>query len=572
MFPLRRRASLLLGAFAVGSLVWAVAVALTGGVSLEALGVPFSSREPVRPLVMSVAAGVAALVLGFGPRARVDPRLLARLGSAGALAVAGLVLWLAIDRGSFVAGGADSSSYLSQARLWQGGLPRIPQPLALEAPWPDADATLSPLGFCPCAKPDELVPIHPAGYPLAMAAARAILGPGAEFAIVPAMAAGLVLCTYLLGSMLWRQSIGLLGAALLTTSPTFLFQALQPMSDVPAAFWWTLALLLGLCRPAACAAAAACAVAAAIVTRPNLAPAGLVLAMLLFALRRSGPGVVVHRIAWVGVLTGTAIGSLASAGVNHLLYGSPLNSGYGSLAELYSLANVLPNAARYLTWLGTAETPLLALLLLSPWFAAEPTSGRLVRWYGLGLGLLMLASYLPWLVLESWTFLRFLLPAFPLLYLLLVSGALISRIPYGWARRALPIVVFTIVGVAHARALIDRDVFEIAAFEARYRTVAEYVERSLPDEAVVFSMQHSGSVSYYAGRQILRYNYLDPAWLDRAVRFFRDRGRPCYAVLESWEVADFRDRFGATSSLGGLRGTLLAVMDGISVYELDLDQ
>jgi hypothetical protein len=281
---------------------------------------------------------------------------------------------------------------------------------------------------------------------------------------------------------------------------------------------------------------------------------------------------VTHRFSWVSALAGTAIGSLVAAVLNHLLYGSPLNSGYGSLAELYSADHVLPNAARYLTWLGTAETPLFALLLVSPWSAAEPAPSRYVRWYGLTLGLLMVASYLPWLVLESWTFLRFLLPAFPLLYLLLASSALTSKTPAGWPRRALAIVVFAIVGVPHARALVNKDVFEIAAFESRYRTVAEYVRRSLPEDAVVISMQHSGSVPYYSGRQILRYNYLDPAWLDRAVDFFRDRGRPCFAVLESWEVAAFRDRFEATSRLGGLPGRPVAVIDGISVYELRLDQ
>jgi hypothetical protein len=102
--------------------------------------------------------------------------------------------------------------------------------------------------------------------------------------------------------------------------------------------------------------------------------------------------------------------------------------------------------------------------------------------------------------------------------------------------------------------------------------VGEYADRMLPRNAVVLSMQHSGSVRYYSGRQILRYNYLDPAWLERAVRFFRDRGAPGYAVLEEWEVARFRDRFQAASPLGRLDWRPLTIIDGVSVYELKLDR
>jgi hypothetical protein len=253
----------------------------------------------------------------------VSRTVLARASALGAAVTAGIVLWLAIDRGSFVAGGADSSSYLSQAVLWEQGLPRVPQPLALQAPWPEADATLSPLGFCPCAKPEELVPIHPAGYPLAMAATRAAAGPGAEFWVVPVMAAGLIVCTYLLGAMVWRASIGFLASALLATSPTFLFQAFQPMSDVPAAFWWTLALLwpAGGRRIAAAAAAA---------TPRHPAEPGMVdwcgHAALLHPQRL--PSITVHRFAWLSVLVGTTVGPHYRP--EPVAVRSPLNSGYGS--------------------------------------------------------------------------------------------------------------------------------------------------------------------------------------------------------------------------------------------------
>ena len=60
-------------------------------------------------------------------------------------------------------------------------------------------------------------------------------------------------------------------------------------------------------------------------------------------------------------------------------------------------------------------------------------------------------------------------------------------------------------------------------------------------------MQHSGSMRYYTGRMIVRWDTLDPAWLDRAVAFLRDRGIATYALLEYWEEAEFRQRFRVSS-------------------------
>lgn len=558
---------------AAGGLLWTLLVLLTGGVSLQASGIPFSSRDPIRPLVFSAVCGLVAIVRHFGPGYRLSSRALATASALGTLGTAGLMLWLAIDRGAFVAGGADSSSYLSQTRLWQNGLPRVRQPLALEVPWPEADATLSPLGYCPCAKRDELVPIHPAGYPLVMAATRSLLGPGAEFWVVPVAAAGLVLCTYWLGATLWSGPVGFLAAVLLATSPPFVLQALQPMSDVPAAFWWTLALTLGLSHRRVSLVAAAAATGLAIATRPNLAPIGLLLSGLLFVIRRGRcADIRVHRLAWLSVCAGTIGGAVIVGLLNEALYGSPFNSGYGSLADLYALGHVLPNLTRYLSWLVGTETPLVAVVLISPLIASESGSAGHVRWYGLLLIVVALGSYLPWLVFDSWMFLRFLLVAYPLMYLLLASGVSVRGLADGWLRRSLPVVAFAVVGIAHAHGLVAREVLTTAAFEERYRSVGEYVSRMLPRDAVVLSMQHSGSVPYYSGRQILRYNYLDPAWLERAVQFFERKGRACYAVLEGWEVQDFRARFQAASRLGRLEEPPLAVIDGVSVFEFRLDE
>src|SRR5207253_1676157 len=65
----------------------------------------------------------------------------------------------------------------------------------------------------------------------------------------------------------------LLGAFLLALSPNFLYQAMNPMSDVPATCLWLLALVLTL---DGWATSAGVAMAIAIAIRPNLAPLALV--------------------------------------------------------------------------------------------------------------------------------------------------------------------------------------------------------------------------------------------------------------------------------------------------------
>jgi hypothetical protein len=401
-----------------------------------------------------------------------------------------------------------------------------------------------------------------------MAAMRAVFGAGAESWVVPLTAAGLVLCTYFLGARVWSRGVGLLATVLLATSPPFLSQALQPMSDVPAAFWWTLALVLSLrARPVALAGAGV-ATTVAVLTRPNLAPIGVLLTGLAFALERGGSVPRGRWVAWRFVLAGTIGGVLVVAVLNHVLYGSPSSSGYGSLGDLYSLRNGLPNASRYLTWLVSTETPLIAAVALSPFRTFGSRPAQRVRWYGLLLMVFTFGSYLFWLVFDDWVFLRFLLVMYPLMYLLLVSSVTLSTRMPDWFRWSLPVIVVGIVVFTHVTLVRANRVLAIAELEQRYRLVGEYVTRELPQDAVVVSMQHSGSVRYYSGRQTLRYDWLDPEWLEAAVKFFEAKGRTCYAALEDWEVARFRERFQATSELGRLDWQPLTVINGVAVYDL----
>src|SRR5919108_757951 len=170
---------------------------------------------------------------------RFAPAVAAALVAAGAAFVVGL-LW-----GTFAAGGSDSSCYLNQARLFASGTTRIEQPLVLSAPWPRAEFTFTPAGHVPSrAARDAIVPMCPPGLPLLMAAARIVrLG---EFIVVPLLGALAVWLTFVLGRRFESPAAGATSAVLFACSPIFLYQVVQPMTDVPAAACWLLAIVLAI--------------------------------------------------------------------------------------------------------------------------------------------------------------------------------------------------------------------------------------------------------------------------------------------------------------------------------------
>ena len=88
--------------------------------------------------------------------------------------VIGVLMTAAVRWGSWVAGGSDSYCYVHQAERWadaigalmQGrvvGL-QVPEPLASDAPWPDAARAFAPAGHVPSPTvPGAIVPICPSG-------------------------------------------------------------------------------------------------------------------------------------------------------------------------------------------------------------------------------------------------------------------------------------------------------------------------------------------------------------------------------------------------------------------------
>ena len=141
--------------------------------------------------------------------------------------------------GTYVAGGSDSYCYLSQAELFASGHIVNVQGIAAIAPWAHGARAFMPVGHVPAFSPvGASVPMCPPGYPMLMALARTVGGRAAMFAVVPLLGALAVWSTFVLGRRIAGPAAGALAAILLAASPPFLYQIVQPMSDVPASAMW----------------------------------------------------------------------------------------------------------------------------------------------------------------------------------------------------------------------------------------------------------------------------------------------------------------------------------------------
>jgi len=542
----RPRAFLLLG-LATGLGLFAGFVALTGGIDVRLAGVPLRSRSWERPAVL---AALAALPAAVGLRRDIASGVRWILAAAprvhGFVAVAA-VCWAgvaAIGFGTFAVGGSDSYGYVSQAELLARG--RLVEVVARNPAftWPDVPTTLTPLAYKRGRTSGTLAPVYPPGLPLLMAPFAATAS-GAVFLVVPLCAMAAVLLCWKLGGALGDPLAGAAAALLFSLSPTFLYQAVQPMSDVPVTAFWLGALLIARQPTRWSPVVAGLLASIAILIRPNLAPLAL-----LVAAASTVDRIAVRRLA--AYAAAMVPGLILLAAIHYVRYGSPLASGYGTFDELFGFGNVGPNLSRYPRWLTETHTPLIWVWLLAPvWLVRAAPGVRRFGWICYGSSVAVIVAYLPYVYFrpEEWFYTRFLLPAIPLM-LLLAAGAA----NHG-ARRVAPrvgtsLLMLGCLALAGVFAWNARSVgvFRLASAEQKYPAVGAFIRARLPASAFLIAMQHSGSIRYYAGRQTLRWDLLDRASLDRAVASLRAAGYEPFAVLDPDEDSEFRRRFATASS------------------------
>ena len=484
---------------------------------------------------------------------------------AAAIAVAAVVV--AFLYGAPVAGGSDSYGYVSQAHLWATGRMREELRLVDELVPAVPVNALVPLGYNLAGDGRTIVPTYAAGLPLVMALFERLAGARAVFWVGPLLAGLAVWSTFLLGRAAAGAVAGVLAAMLLATSSGFLFQmTAAPMSDLPAAAWWTLALALLFVERRWAAPIASLAAALAILTRPNLVPVAVVpLVCLLWRAvderRSAGAGAARPRRRDLVVFAAGVVAACAAvAWINARNYGSPLSSGY-DVKGLFALEHAPLNLVRYPALLTVMQTPLVWLAVAAPWFQWRRRAPMDAMLIAIGMVAAVFACYFFYPGFDGYATMRFLVPGLPALFVLLGSAlALITtRLPPLWRTLVLVAVVATI-GVQSVRYAREGWAFDTRG-DLRFAVIGRAVAQRLPQNAVILAMQHSGSVRYYSGRETVRYDLLPAERLDRLIKRLRRLDRPTYILLDEWEVPEFKKRFEDRSTLGSLDWPPLLELD-----------
>jgi hypothetical protein len=338
-----------------------------------------------------------------------------------AIALAVLAFAHGVRFGTFTASGADSYGYVSEADLWLKGMLIIPQPSHDEFSWRWSNWTLAPLGYRPGEVGGTMVPVYSPGLPLLMAAFKAVGGETALYLVVPLLGALAVWLTYRLGLKFGDGHVALLASVALLVSPIFLSRIVWPMSDVPAMALWLTAVILATEPSPGRTAFAGAAAAAAILTRPNLVPLALLVGVLIL-MRAADIRIGVRRAALF--IVAMLPGPIVVAVFNNHLYGSPLASGYGTVDTIYAGRYFVTNLVRYPTWLVETQTPFIVLVFVAPFLlyrAGRRAASRLsvfAMTFSAGVFLLYV-WYTPY---EDREYLRFLLPAYPLMLAAAAAG------------------------------------------------------------------------------------------------------------------------------------------------------
>ena len=359
-----------------------------------------------------------------------------------------------------------------------------------------------PLGYR-LVPPGTLVPIYSPGLPILLAVASSIGGERMMYLVVPILGALAVWLTYRLGCIVSGPRTGLVAAVLLSFSPVFLEQLFLPMADLPATTWLLAAMVLALSSIGGSAFLAGVAAAAAVVTRPNLLP--LAIAVILFvAWKRANPA---RLLAFAA---GLAPAGLAVALFNRALYGSALRSGYGSLDALFSIEWIATNLSRYPRWLIEVHSLVILLGVAAPLLEGRSRTRRCTRRRSRieaadapaarAHCVLVVLCYIACVPFDGWPYLRFWLPAIPVLFVLAATVMLtaINRLPVSY-RTATVLLLTCLLSAWYVDKTQNLGVFLIQREEQRYPRIGDYLSRDLPKNAVILSGIQSGSLRLCGG-------------------------------------------------------------------------
>jgi hypothetical protein len=350
------------------------------------------------------------------------------------------------------------------------------------------------------------------------------------------------------------RPLALLGTLLLGLSSIFICMSLQTMSDVPALAWCSLAILTSwLSRGnARWAGVAGIAFSVCVLLRPTNI---LMIFPVAVAL-----GLVWKR--WLWFLTGGLPGGVFQAVINWQLYGRIVATGYGDAGSLFRLKYVLPGAFAYAQWLPVMLTPALFLIARIPFLRsirADRQSIMLMVWVAAFLGFYAFYFHTH----ENWTYIRFTLPVFSALIILMLLAMRETFSGFSAKLRWTFGVVMVIFATGWNALWLTRLQVLPGAGEEVYGAAAIWANENLPENSVVLAMQTTGALLYYTKFTFVRYEQFDRDTFKNVEQACVAAGRPIYAMLYPHETGE-----NLTGHIPG-RWTKINAIRHISIWRRD---
>ena len=458
----------------------------------------------------------------------------------GALLLYGAIL---ISRTSFSVSGSDSTGYANLAYSLLHG--PIVQPISLlkELGLPPSYAlAFTPLAYLEVPGEEKMTPFYPVGMPLHMAFFSLFSGwQFGPYLVTPVFAALSIWLLYLLALEFGlTRSYAIAGAAMLAFCPPFVFQTIQPMSDVVATFWALAAILAALHsqKKDTWSLLAGAAFGFAFLVRPTNI---LVLVPLAFSLRLT------WRSLFFFGLGGSPL-ALLFFGYNAVAFAHPFHTGYGSigLQGALMLTGLMARVTHYSYWLSLAMSPLILLgWFTTPWQRQLPWRRRalLLSWFAA-----FFVFYSFYSIYAEWWYTRFLLPAIPALILALMiacqslAGWMVKKFSTTAIRPQFPQGVLALVlclVLGFEQYLLWRvDVFNYGGGQSAHRASCRWANQLLPQQALVIAMEMSGTLKFYTDRPSVRWDLPSAEQLQEITSRATRQGRPLYAFLMAQEVSD----------------------------------
>jgi hypothetical protein len=109
-------------------------------------------------------------------------------------------------------------------------------------------------------------------------------------------------------------------------------------------------------------------------------------------------------------------------------------------------------------------------------------------------------------------------------------------------------VVIVAIGIQQWRFVNDAGLFRYAANEQRFARAVDFAN-SLPANTILVSNAYSGTLRFYSGRDVLRWESIPAKQLDEVLVYLRDHGHPAYFVGDPFEEDDFKSYFAGADAM-----------------------